>query len=132
MNAQTTPVNVSEEGVPRAISEELDLTFTPLHKRCLGVAVGVVLGTLVFALTLVHLARVGAGEPYPLILLQQYFPGYQVSFAGAFVGLVWGAWVGFVVGWFFAFARNLVMATTAFLFRARAEMEQSGSFLDHL
>ena len=50
----------------------------------------------------------------------------------AFIGLAWGFWVGFVIGWFFAFARNLVMALTAFLFRARAEMEQSGSFLDHL
>ncbi len=132
MSAEATSAIVQEEGVSRSVSEELDLTFTPLHKRCLGVAVGIALGALLFTATLVHLVRRGADDPYPLVLLQQYFPGYQVSPMGAFVGLVWGAWVGFVAGWFFAFTRNLVMATTAFVFRARAEMRQSGSFLDHL
>jgi hypothetical protein len=132
MSARTTTLHAPEEGLSRALSDELDLTFTPLHKRCLGVAVGIVTGALLFGVTIVHLLRAGAGEPYPLILLQQYFPGYRVSLGGAFIGLVWGAWVGFVIGWFFAFTRNLVMTTTAFVFRARAEIAQSGRFLDHL
>jgi len=122
---------MSESGVPQAVSEELDLTFTPLHKRCLGVAVGVVFGVALFAVTLLHLRR-SPGEPYPLVLLGHYFLGYRVTYLGAFIGLAWGFWVGFVVGWFFAFARNLCMALTAFWFRARAEIQQGGSFLDQL
>ena len=37
-----------------------------------------------------------------------------------------------IIGWFFAFARNLMLSLTAFYFRARAEMQQGESFLDHL
>jgi hypothetical protein len=120
-----------EQDVPREIRDELDLTFTPIHKRCLGIAVGIVVGVLACSATLLHMLR-SPGEPYPLILLQQYFVGYEVSFSGALIGLAWGFWVGFVVGWFFAFARNLALAVTAFAFRARAEVEQGVSFLDHL
>jgi hypothetical protein len=127
-----TPVRpMTESGVPRAVSEELDLTFTPLHKRCLGVAVGIVVGFAVCLATLIHLAR-APGQPYPLILLSQYLPGYRVTYAGALIGLAWGFWVGFVIGWCFAFARNLVLSLTAFWFRARAEVQQGGSFLDQL
>jgi len=129
MNARTAS---RTDPIADAVTEELDLTFTPLHKRCLGVAVGTVLGVLLFAATLVHLVRRGPDDPYPIVLLSQYLPGYRVSLGGAFIGLGWGFWVGFVVGWFFAFARNLVMAATAFWFRARAEMQQGGSFLDNV
>ena len=126
-----TPITMPEQGVSQAISDELDLTFTPLHKRCLGVAVGVVLGVLLCAATLIHLQR-SPGEPYPLILLRQYIPLYHVTYAGAFIGLAWGFWVGFVIGWTFAFVRNLCLAVTAFWFRARAEISQGVSFFDHL
>ena len=51
---------------------------------------------------------------------------------GALIGMAWGFWVGFVVVWFFAFARNLGMAITACRSRARAEMQQGLSFFDHL
>ena len=95
------------------LNDELDLAFTPLHKRCLGVAVGAVLGTLIFVVTLLHMAR-SPEEVYPLVLLQQFFIGYSVSFTGALIGLVWGLWVGFVLGWGFAFLRNLTLTITAF------------------
>lgn len=111
--------------------EELDLAFAPLHKRCLGTAVGSACGLVVFALTLLHMWR-SPDEPYPLVLLGQYFIGYSVSWTGAFVGLLWGFWAGFVLGWFFAFARNLVLALTSLIFRVRAELAQDRGFLDNL
>ncbi len=115
----------------RSLQEELDLVFTPLHKRCLGVAVGVALALLVAAVTVVHLLR-APGDVYPLTLLAQYFPGYTVSPLGAFIGALWGFFVGFVIGWFFAFARNLVMAITKIVFRTRAELAENRGFLDHI
>ena len=129
MNAEITSDTGPVDELSEAVTRELDLTFTPLHKRCLGVAVGVVFGVLLCSATLMHLSRNGTGDPYPLILLRQYIPGYHVTYAGAFIGLAWGFWVGFVIGWFFAFARNLFLA---FWFRARAEMQQDVSFLEHL
>ena len=132
MNAEMTSHSARADEVPDVVTQELDLTFTPLHKRCLGMAVGAVLGVILFAATLIHLIRMGPDDPYPIVLLSQYLPGYRVSLGGAFIGLGWGFWVGFVTGWFFAFARNLCMAATSFWFRARAELQQGVSFLDHL
>jgi hypothetical protein len=115
----------------RELEGELDLVFAPLHKRCLGVAVGTALGALICGVTAVHVVR-SPGEPYPLVLLQQYFPRYEVTWTGAAIGLFWGFWLGFVLGWSFAFLRNLALAITAFLFRARAELHENRGFLDHI
>lgn len=113
------------------LTDELDLAFTPLHKRCLGVAVGSVLGLLIFAVTLLHMGR-SPDEVYPLVLLEQFFIGYSVSFTGALVGLAWGLWIGFVLGWGFAFLRNLTLTVTAFVFHAKAELAQGRGFLDQI
>jgi len=115
----------------RELEPELELAFAPLHKRCLGIAVGAALAVAVFALTAVHLIR-SPGEPYPLVLLEQYFLGYTVSWGGAVLGALWSFWLGFVLGWGFAFVRNLVLAATVIVFRARAELEQTRGFLDHI
>jgi hypothetical protein len=128
-------------GTEASLDEELDLAFTPLHKRCLGVAVGVALAAALAVSTAVHFLR-SPGEPYPLVLLAQFCPGFGWAFdaslgtgariAGAALGVAWAFWFGFVLGWFFAFARNLVMAATAFVFRARAELAANRGFLDHI
>lgn len=133
MTTQTQiPPDASEEALNEdALGAELDVAFSPLHKRCLGIAVGVVTGLVILALTLVHLVR-SPEEPYPLILLEQYFPGYSVSVIGALVGMAWGFWIGFVVGWFFAFCRNATLSLTAILFRTRAELAENRGFLDHI
>jgi hypothetical protein len=120
--------NPAEES---ALEQELSLAFAPLHKRCLGVAVGVAMAALVVVATLVHLAR-SPSEEYPLALLRQYFWGYSVSLPGALAGAFWGFWLGFVLGWFFAFCRNIVLAVTVFFVRARAELAQTRGFLDHI
>jgi hypothetical protein len=52
--------------------------------------------------------------------------------AGAFVGLGWGFATGFVAGWFFAFCRNLIVAASVFLIRAKAELSETRDFLDHI
>lgn len=115
----------------QALEEELELAFTPLHKLCLGLAVGIATALLVAAVTVLHLVR-SPNEPYPLVLLAQYMPGYSVSWAGVLVGAAWGFFSGFVVGWFFAFARNVVMAIAKVVLRAKAELAENRGFLDHI
>jgi hypothetical protein len=68
----------------------------------------------------------------PLDLLAQYFDGYTVSILGALVGGAWGFVVGFVAGWFVAFARNAVMALWVIYFRARADWQRTNDFLDYI
>ena len=115
------------EGLP----PELVLAFAPLHKGAFGVAVGTASGLLVFAATAVYLLRGGHG-PLNLGLLAEYFYGYTVSWRGAIIGLLWGAAVGFVAGWFLAFCRNLALAVSIWVLRTKTELEQTRDFLDHI
>jgi|SRR5689334_892205 hypothetical protein len=116
--AATTPANLA-------------LAFAPLHKLALGVSAGLVLGTLLFALTLVNV-EMGPQEGANLGLLNNYFYGYTVSPKGALVGLFWGFVTGFVIGWFAAFVRNLTVTLTIFALRTKAELSQTKDFLDHI
>lgn len=110
---------------------DLRPAFLPLHKRALGMALGLTLGGLVFLATAVHVLRRPDPE-FPLYLLGEYFYGYTVSWEGAFLGLGWGFVTGFVGGWFLAFARNLGQAIFIFVTRTRAELAATNDFLDHI
>jgi hypothetical protein len=105
--------------------------FLPIHKRALGMAVGVAAALVVFLATAVHLL-LDPQPGLPLPILSQYFAGYTVSWPGAFIGAAWGAFVGFVVGWFFAFLRNFFLAVMLLVVRSRAELSQTNDFLDHI
>ena len=115
----------------RALERDIQVALAPLHKRCLGLAFGAVVGVGLFAATLLHMWR-SPSEDYPLSLLAQYFKGYGVSFVGAFVALGWGFAVGFVSGWVFAFCRNVVTGLTRFVMRTRAELQANRGFLDQI
>jgi hypothetical protein len=103
----------------------------PVHKVALGVAVGVVSGLAVFALTVFHV-MLKPQDALDIGLLSQYLTGYSVSWTGAFIGLFWGFLIGFVAGWFVAFVRNLVIAIRVLLIRGRADLAQSRDFLDQI
>lgn len=105
--------------------------FAPMDKLAFGVAVGAAAGLLLFALTAADLL-LDRGDQVPLTLLAQYFAGYRESWAGAAIALAWGLAVGFVVGWFTAFLRNLVLALWLVVLRARADLAASRDFLDHI
>ena len=114
-----------------AITGSLAQAFAPIHKLALGVAFGVVIGAVLFVLTIVAVALAPEGAAF-MALLGEYFYGYTLSAAGAFVGFFWGFIVGFVAGWFLAFVRNLAIAIAIFAFRAKAELSQTTDFLDHI
>jgi hypothetical protein len=113
------------------IPSALLLAFAPLHRAAMGVASGVVLGGLVFIVTVVDVIR-GEAPVLNLWLLEQFFFGYRVTVPGALIGLLWGFGVGFVLGWSFALLRNAIVWIWLAVIRSRAEMEQYGDFLDHL
>ena len=110
--------------------QQLTLAFAPLDKRAFGAALGVAFAVVVFAMTIVHVVRQPVGPD--ISLLRFYFYGYSVSVAGAFIGAFWAFVAGFVAGWFVAFCRNFVIAVSVFLTRARAELQATRDFLDHI
>lgn len=116
---------------PGAGQTALLYAFAPIHKRALGVAVGAVSGLLVAGLTVFHVVLQPTDGP-PIGLLAHYFYGYKVSWSGAAIGLCWAFLTGFVLGWFVAFVRNLIVSITVFTMRTKAELEQTATFLDHI
>ncbi|MBA3404941.1 MAG: hypothetical protein H0U13_09705 [Gemmatimonadaceae bacterium] len=113
-----------------AIVRSAAYLFAPLDKRAFGTAIGFVSAIGVFAATAI--AAAVAPDNSPLRLLAAYFAGYSVSVAGAFIGAGWAFATGFVAGWFVAFVRNLVLATSLFILRRRVELADSRDFLDHI
>lgn len=114
-----------------AIHPLLTPAFAPVHKSAFGVAAGLACAMLAFAMTAIYLLR----RPYPgfnLALFGQFFYGYSVSLRGAFVGAGWSFVAGFAAGWFFAFCRNLTLATYVFVTRERQALAQTRDFLDHI
>jgi hypothetical protein len=104
--------------------------LAPMHKRALGVAVGGTAAASLFLLTVFHVVVQPAG--LPIELLSFYFYGYDVSWRGACVGAWWAFVAGFVGGWFIAFLRNLAVAVRIAVLRARHDLRQTSSLLDHI
>jgi hypothetical protein len=121
---------------PETSSDRVDTAilraFAPLHRVAMGVAWGIALGVGIFLLTAVLLIKGGPLVGPNLALIGQFFFGYTVTWPGAFVGLLWGFLVGFILGWGFAFTRNLAFWLWLTLIKSRAEMEEYGDFLDHM
>jgi len=116
---------------PIPVDVVLARAFAPMHKRVLGVAVGLTAAFLVFGLTAFHVIVRPPGA-LSIELLAQYFYGYEVSWRGACIGAWWGFVSGFVAGWFAAFLRNFAMAVWLFVVRTKANLSETRDFLDHI
>ena len=86
---------------------------------------------LLFAATLILVVKGGTVIGPTLGLLGQYFPGYQVSVTGSFIGLAYGAASGYVGGWLFAFLRNAALFTSRAILYRRAERKVLRQMLDY-
>ena len=131
MVESSSPATVGNDESAADLPRAASLLFAPLDKRAFGAAVGVASGLLIFAITF-HDVVIQSSRTGGLSLLNQYFPGYSVSWTGALIGLAWGFVLGFCAGWFVAFTRNVVLAILLFMIRTRAELAETRDFLDHI
>ncbi len=111
--------------------DPLALAFAPAHKFAMGVAVALAAAVSCFVMTAVPLVR-GRPPALELELLANYFYGYDVTWGGAVLGAAWASFTGFVVGWFFAFLHNALLAFRLVVLTARAELAQTRDFMDHI
>jgi len=114
-----------------SLPREEALAFAPLHKRHFGTAIGTAAALAVALFTVLDVLS-NPAEERGLWLLRQYFRGYTPSWSGVFIGAAWAFFVGWVAGWFLAFCRNFALAATVFWVRARANLQASRDFLDHI
>jgi len=126
-----SPQIVATHASDPPVERVLERVFAPLHKRALGLAVGLTAALIVFLLTGFHvITRPDNG--LPIKLLREYFYGYEVTWRGAFIGLWWGFVAGFAAGWFVAFLRNLAVSTGLLVIRTKTLLTQATDFLDHI
>jgi hypothetical protein len=79
-----------------------------LRASVMAVTFGLLGGTGLFVATAWLLIRGGNPVGPHLALLRNYFPGYSVSWPGAFVGFAWGALVGAITGFSLAWLYNRI------------------------
>jgi hypothetical protein len=127
------PGERSHTTLPSRRSDELILhAFARIDRTAFGVAVGALLGSLVFCATVFDIAaRRGAGG-LDLELLSQYYPGYRVTFAGALLGFIYGFFSGFLLGWFIALVRNASLGLYLRFVKKRTELSRLNDFLDRI
>lgn len=106
--------------------------FARLDPVAFGVAVGTLSGVGLFLATVVLLIKGGETVGQNLRLLAQYFPGYRVTWPGAFVGLGYGFLVGYVAGWLFAVVRNAMLWLYLLKVKMKAASATFRGFFDNL
>ena len=90
--------------------ELLNDVFAKYDPVALGGAIGVMIGFAVFLATAILLVQGGENVGETLALLGNYFPGYDVTWAGSLIGSLWGGIFGFVVGFVTAVAINVTVS----------------------
>lgn len=93
--------NISEQE-----KEALQSSIASLRASVMAVVFGMVGGVGLFLATVWLLIRGGPEVGRTLSLLGHYYPGYSVSWGGAFVGLFYGALTGAILGYSVAMLYN--------------------------
>ncbi len=114
------------------VEEALATMFGKLDRVAFGGALGLVAGIAIGLATLFLVAKGGTPIGPHLALLAQYFPGYEVTLAGALLGFAYGVLAGFVGGWTFAVVRNAATAVYLAVVRRRAEIRLLDHFLEYV
>jgi hypothetical protein len=88
---------------------QLQRAIARLRASVMGIVFGAVGGAAIFVATAWLLIRGGKVVGPHLALLGNYFPGYSVSWPGAFIGFLYGALVGAVGAWCVTWVYNLAV-----------------------
>ena len=114
MSQRTDPLT---EGNRRFSAEEwqsITDAVARLRASVVALVCAALTGTLLFIATIWLVIRgpaPGESEIGPhLRLLNNFFPGYEVSVVGAVIGFLYGALLGAILGWVFSIAYNKIAA----------------------
>ena len=80
-----------------------------VNRNVLGLTLGILFGFGLFLATNILVLKGGPHVGANLQLLNQFFPGYRVTFGGSFLGGLYGFVVGYVSGWIIAAVYNWVV-----------------------
>ena len=124
-----------EEALDREGMRESDRTviraFARFDKLGLATSTGTVCGVLVFAATLWLAFKNNGGMTEIMQLLNQYFLGYSVTVKGAFIGMGFTFFWGFLFGWLFAYLHNILIGFYVYRVKRKIELLSFREFLDN-
>ena len=110
----------------------LEPVFLKLDPLAFGLSSGITTGLVLLLATLWLVIKGGLVIGPNLLLLDQYFPGFTVSFQGAGMGMLYGLLLGFILGWGFAHLRNLAILLSMILIQRDIESLALRRLLDYL
>jgi protoporphyrinogen oxidase len=119
-----------EEAAERIPDEALARAFARLDKLGFATAIGTIAGLMIMLATLAVLMKGDFTVRLYAGLLAQYFPGYEVTPKGAFIGFGFGFTWGFLFGWLFAYLRNASLAFYIYRVKRKSELMSFRDFLD--
>ena len=79
-------------------SNTIEASLLRLNARAWGISMGLLLGAGLFFATIFLVIRGGSSVGQRLGLLRVFFPGYSVTWLGAFVGFIYAFVVGYGLG----------------------------------
>jgi len=113
---------------PDRIELALQEAFARYDAVALGGALGILMGVGLFLATAVLLMKGGWGVGWTLSLLGNFLVGYEVTWAGAFIGLLEAGLFGFGFGYLLARAINgtIGLHESALIRRLEVRMAMEG------
>ncbi len=84
--------------MPKTPEASAQMAVLRLNARAWGIAFGLLLGGSLFLATVFLVIKGGPTVGRHLVLLSTFFPGYRVTWPGAFVGFVYAFVVGYALG----------------------------------
>ena len=124
------PTLAAESG--GGVEQTIIRIFAGIDKLALALSVGAVSGGAVFIATMILILKGGSVVGPNLRLLNQYFIGYSVSIEGAFIGLGYSFFWGFIFGWLFAYLKNLFTGIYVYRVKKSAELSSFRDFIDYI
>lgn len=116
--------------VTEELPELLRPIFAPMVKVAMGAALGAWFGFSLALYAAVHLLPpLHEQDLFIWLLGNNFLPGYRPGWEGAFLGLLWGAGLGFCAGYFLAGLRNLAITLWIAIVGANAQFKEDA---DHI
>ena len=100
-NTPVTPAQADEEAILKEVIRA--------SRNVLGLTLAMLFGFGLFLATNILVLKGGPRVGANLQLLNQFFPGYRVTFGGSFLGFAYAFVVGYASGWIIATVYNWVV-----------------------
>lgn len=122
----------AKEEIDQVFKGALQRVFSRLDPVALGLSVGLTAGSILLLATSFLVIKGGPFVGQNLRLLNQFFPGYEVTPLGSLIGLGYAFVVGFAIGWAFAYIRNIAVFISALVIHRDIEFHLLRKFLDYM